>query len=385
VSGDPELVERAVALGEEIASRAAETERARRIPADLSRKMAAAGFYRMFIPADLGGLETSPVVGARVLETLARADGSAGWVAFIGATSGTVLARIPEGTARNVFASPETMIAGVFAPNGKAERTAGGFVAEGRWQWGSGCENAQWILGGCTLFERGEPITTDAGAPRRHMLLFPASDVEILDTWYASGLRGTGSTDFRVHGVFVPEERVVGYLDHEESKRPLDRFPHFTLLALGIGAVTLGIARASILELTSVATAKKRFGSSGTIASRSHSHLEVATAEARLRSARAFYYETLEAAWNAAAAPVPIPIDLRRDLRLATTNAVNESVRVVDAMYTLAGGVSVYESSRLQRLFRDVHVATQHIMVAPSTLETVGRLLFGVEADTSSL
>jgi len=92
-----------------------------------------------------------------------------------------------------------------------------------------------------------------------------------------------------------------------------------------------------------------------------------------------------EAAWRAASAGTAIPIELRRDLRLATTNAVNESVKVVDAMYTLAGGVSVYESSRLQRQFRDIHVATQHIMVAPSTLETVGRLLLGVDADISSL
>jgi alkylation response protein AidB-like acyl-CoA dehydrogenase len=385
MSGGHDLVERAVSLGREIATRAAEIEKARRIPADVSRQMAAAGFYRMFVPAALGGLETSPVVGARAFEELASADGSAAWVAFIGATSGSALAQIPEDTARSIFATPETMIAGVFAPNGKAERADGGFVAEGCWQWGSGCENAQWVLGGCTLYENGEPMRTDAGAPRRHMLLFPAQDVEILDTWHASGLRGTGSTDFRVRGVFVPEERVVGYPRDEAPQRPLYRFPHFTLLALGIGAVTLGIARASIVELTSVANEKKRFGSSRTIASRSHSHMEVANAEARLRSARAFYYEALEAAWCAASDGASIPIELRRDLRLATTNAVNESVKVVDSMYTLAGGTSVYESSRLQRQFRDVHVATQHIMVAPSTLETVGRLLLGVEADTSSL
>lgn len=385
MSEEHPLVERACALGDEVASRAAEIEAARRIPADLSRKMAAASFYRMFVPASVGGAEASPSVGARVFETLARADASVAWVAFIGATSGTALAQIPEATARSVFATPETMIAGVFAPNGKAERTTGGFVAEGRWQWGSGCENAQWILGGCTLVESGQPMKTDGGVPRRHMLLFPARDVEILDTWHVAGLRGTGSTDFRVQSVFVPEDHVVGYLPQDAPARPLYRFPQFTLLALGIGAVALGVARASILELTSLAAGKKRFGSASTIAIRSHSHLEVAGAEARLRSARAFYYEAIEAAWRAANEGTAIPIELRRDLRLATTNAVNEAVKVVDAMYTLAGGASVYESSRLQRQFRDVHVATQHIMVGPGTLETVGRLLLGVDADTSSL
>ena len=106
--------------------------------------------------------------------------------------------------------------------------------------------------------------------------------------------------------------------------------------------------------------------------------MEVANAEATLRSARAFYYETIDAAWQKAQRGEPIPIEERRDMRLATTHAVQASVLVVDSMYTLAGGSSVYDTSDLQRRFRDVHVATQHIMVAPSTLETVGRLLLGV-------
>jgi alkylation response protein AidB-like acyl-CoA dehydrogenase len=112
--------------------------------------------------------------------------------------------------------------------------------------------------------------------------------------------------------------------------------------------------------------------------------MQVATAEARLRAARAFYYEALTAAWQAAQQG-RVPVELRRDLRVATTHAVNESVSVVDAMYTLAGGSAVYQSSRLQRLFRDIHVATQHIMVAPATLETAGRLFLGVDANVSML
>ncbi len=103
-----------------------------------------------------------------------------------------------------------------------------------------------------------------------------------------------------------------------------------------------------------------------------------------LRSARAFYYETIEAAWDKALQGKPIPVEQRRDMRLATTHAVQASVRVVDAMYTLAGGSSVYDTSDLQRRFRDVHVATQHIMVAPSTLETVGRLMLGIDTNTQN-
>ena len=161
------LIEEAERLSELFAARADEIESARRVPREISDQMAEAGFYRLFVPEAYGGLEVAPAVGSRIFETLARGEASCGWVSFIGATSGTTLALIPEDTARGVFSSPETLIAGVFAPNGRAERTNGGFVVNGRWQWGSGTENAQWVLGGSMLTENGELLLDDSGNPAR--------------------------------------------------------------------------------------------------------------------------------------------------------------------------------------------------------------------------
>lgn len=379
------LIEEAERLSAAFAARGDEIETARRVPADVSAEMAKAGFYRMFIPETVGGLETTPLIGCQVFETLARGEASCAWVSFIGATSGSTLALIPEATASEVFATPETMIAGVFAPNGRAEKTDGGFIVNGRWQWGSGTENAQWVLGGSMLMENGEPMLDAHGNPRSHMMMFNASDVEFLDTWHVAGLRGTGSTDFQVTDVFVPDERAVAYLNPRNPDRPLYQFPNFTFLALGIAAVTLGIARAAIDDLVTLAQSKKRVGNSKTMAEKSHTQMEVARAEASLRSARAFYYDAIGAAWSVAERGERMPMELRRDLRLATNNAVEASVKTVDAMYTLAGGTSVYNSSRLQRHFRDVHVATQHIMIGPDILETVGKLYLGVKANASRL
>jgi alkylation response protein AidB-like acyl-CoA dehydrogenase len=380
-----QLIEEAVRLSAAFAERGNEIEAARRVPADASKQMAAAGFYRMFVPEAVGGLEVSPAIGCQVFETLARGEPSCAWVSFIGATSGSTLALIPESTAREVFATPETMIAGVFAPNGRAEKTDGGFIVNGRWQWGSGTENAQWVLGGSLLMEGGAPMLDSHGNPRAHMMMFNASDVEFLDTWHVTGLRGTGSTDFQVSDLFVPDERAVAYLDSRNPDRPLYQFPNFTFLALGIAAVTLGTARAAIDDFITLAQSKKRVGNSKTMAEKSHTQMEVARAEASLRSARAFYYEAIAAAWSVAERGERMPMELRRDLRLATNHAVEASVKAVDAMYTLAGGTSVYNSSRLQRHFRDVHVATQHIMIGPDILETVGKLYLGVEANASRL
>jgi alkylation response protein AidB-like acyl-CoA dehydrogenase len=157
------------------------------------------------------------------------------------------------------------------------------------------------------------------------------------------------------------------------------------LLAHGVTAVAMGVARASIDELVRLASEKKRYGTTVTLANRPHTQVEVALAEARLRSARAFFYESIDAAWSVARAGEPISIDVRRDMRLATTHALQASLAVVDAMYTLAGGSAVYDSSPLQRHLRDVHVASQHITVSANTLETIGQLFLGVEANTATL
>ncbi len=360
-------------------------EQARRIPAAVSQQMAAAGIYRLGVPAAIGGLEAPPAISSEVFETLARGDASCAWVAFIGATSGAALASIPAAAAAEIFSRPETLVTGVFAPTGRAEKVEGGFRVSGRWQWGSGSQNADWLLGGCMLMENGEPLRDEAGNPRNHMMILPADEVEFIDTWQVSGLCGTGSLDYQVDDVFVPEARAVGYLPTGDAKTALYAFPNFTFLALGIGAVCMGIARAAIDDLVNLAVEKKRRGARKTIAHKSSAQASLAEAEAALRSARLLYYDALNKAWESAQSEGQVSVAQRADLRLATTHAVQVSADLVAEMYKLGGGASVYKTSRLQRYFRDIHVATQHIMVAPQTLETVGSLLFGLETDASML
>jgi alkylation response protein AidB-like acyl-CoA dehydrogenase len=185
--------------------------------------------------------------------------------------------------------------------------------------------------------------------------------------------------------LFVPETHAVGLAGGEGLARPLYAFPQFGLLAMGIAAVSLGIARHAIDELIEVAAGKTPDGSRRTLAMRSSAQSEVAEAEARLRSARAFFYEAVGTAYEYACAEGRIELEHRRDVRLATTHATRSAVDAVDRMYHLAGGTSVYLSSPLQRCFRDVHVACQHMMVSQSTLELTGRLFLGLETDASLL
>lgn len=380
-----DTVQAARGLHDEILERADEIEEGRRLPKDLSDRFAAAGLYRLCVPEVYGGLERPPMVTAETIETVARADGSAGWCVFIGATSGSVLAALAPDAAREIFATPETLICGVFAPKGRAEHVDGGFNVNGRWAWGSGTQNADWVLGGCMLTRDGELDRRTGGSPRNHMVVAPSDDVEFLDTWHVSGLCGTGSTDFEMRDLFIPESRVVGLQRGQVIDRPLYAFPQFGLLGMGIASVALGLARRAIDELIDVAGGKQPAGSKRTLAERPATQSDVSRAEALLRSARAFFYETLDCAWQHARAEGCIEVEHRRDVRLATTHAVRCAVEAVDLMYHVGGGTSVYRESPLQRVFRDVHVASQHMMVGPGTLELTGRLFLGLETDVATL
>ena len=143
------------------------------------------------------------------------------------------------------------MVAGVCSLPAEATIKAGEVTVEGRWQWGSGTLNADWILGGSLVDTGGDKLS-------QHMILMPAQQVEFLDTWHVSGLQGTGSTDYEVSNLALPVSHIVGYDGNRPPRTSLYQFPQFTLLAIGIDAVALGIARAAIDELVRLAQSKER-------------------------------------------------------------------------------------------------------------------------------
>ncbi len=378
-AGFPEL-EAARALAPEVSARAAEIEAARRLPADLARKFAEAGLFRISIPKIYNGAELHPIDCVRVIEELSRADGSAGWCLMIGAVTAILAGLLPERWAREIYADdPNVISGGAVAPTGKAIPTQGGYRVTGRWQWGSGTQNCQWIVGGSLVMDGEGPRRLANGEPEIKLMMFSADQTEILDTWYSSGLRGTGSHDFQVHDAFVPEGRAIALgVAAPLVKAPLCRFPMFGLLALGVCAVALGICRRAIEELAALATSKKPTWERQTLAQSPRIQADVARAEAALRSARAFLFDAIDAAWITASAGSPPSVEERRDLRLAAANATWESAKAVDLMYNAGGGSSVHAASPLQRCFRDAHAITQHRMVSAALYEETGRLYLGI-------
>ena len=359
-----------------VAARAVEIENLRRLPVDIVDQLVAAGLFRLCIPTALDGAEAHPSVLVRTFEALSRGDAAAGWCLMIGATTGVGAAYLAEHEARRVYGPHDAVTGGVYAPRGRATAVHGGYRVTGRWQWGSGCQHSTWLMLGALV---------DGDLPAVRQFYFPAEEVQVHDTWYASGLRGTGSNDLEVVDVFVPASRCVAITEPPVHDGALYRFPVFGLLAIGVCAVMLGIARAALDELMGVAGTKTATGQSRRLAERPPVQSAVAESEAALQAARALVFDAIDQAWDRADKGDVLTVQDRARLRMAATHAALTSARVVDSAYNLGGGTSVYDASPLQRYFRNVHVATQHMIVSPPTLQLAGRVLLGLDTDAAEL
>jgi alkylation response protein AidB-like acyl-CoA dehydrogenase len=369
-----------------VAARAADTEQQRRLPADLAAELAEAGLFRMLVPKSLGGAEVDVATLFTTLEQLGRADAATGWCVMIGGTTALISAWLPMEHAREIWADPGVITGGVFAPMGRATVDGENYLVSGRWAWGSGSANCSWLLGGAVIIEGGEMRRLPNGAPDHRMMVMRRHEVELIDTWDALGMRGTGSGDLAAKDVRVPQGRSVSFItDTPCETGPLYRFAPFGLLALGIAAVASGNALGALDDLKALAVAKKGQGSSRSLAERGVVQADFAVAQADLGAARALVHAEIAAAWDRVVAGDTLDLLARARLRLAATRLTQVSARVAAKMHELAGGTSVYASHPLNRRFRDAHVATQHVMVAPPTLELAGRVLLGLPVDASML
>ncbi len=379
-------LEAARALADRAGELATESERLRRLPPQLSRALAEAGLYRLCVPTELGGAQAPPQELLEVVEALASADAATGWCVAVCATSGMLAAYLEPDAAAEVFGDPLGVVGGVFAPSGQAHAGDGALEVSGRWRFASNVDNCDWLMGGCLMIEDGGPRRLPAGRPDVELVLMEAEAVDVIDTWSVSGLRATGSHDIAADGVSVPAARSVSLIsDRPRAAGALYAFPPFGLLAASIAAVTLGIARGALGDVAELAGAKTPTLSSRRLAERPATQVGVARAEAGVRAARALLFDAVERAWARANAAASISVELRTGLRLAATHAVEAATAAVDQAQRLAGGSAIYETSPLERRFRDIHAATQHMLIAPATWELSGRSLLGLELDDSQL
>lgn len=359
-------------------------EASRRLPEDLARELAHAGFFRIFLPNPYGGLDLAPMEAMEVFEELARADASVAWCVWNGNTHWTAAQLSPE-VAQIMHADPDVITANSTRTSGQAHVVDGGYRVNGRWSLVSGCELGTWMVLLCVVHDDGRPRLTSTGAPETRFMLLPSEACEIIDTWNVGGLRGTGSHDVSVNDVFVPNSFGSGFFDPHVLPEPRYRIPPFSRVIPGLGAMALGIARTAIETFAEIAGAKTPERTTHMLRDNHGAQVRISQAESLVQSARLFLFDSLDRLWSGVLATGEAPMEQRAHVRLAASHAVTSAVQAVDLLYLGAGANALYTNCPLERAFRDVHAITQHIGVDPRVMETTGRVLFGLQPDTPLL
>jgi indole-3-acetate monooxygenase len=365
-----------------IRARREEIEKARRMPKDLVEALRKTRMFALSVPRVIGGDEATPLELMRATEAVATADGSAGWCAMIANGNNVAAGYMDETAAREVFSDPTKPTAGIAAPAGAAVRVDGGVKVSGRWAFASGITHCEWVWAGCIVMENGQPHMTPHGPEIIHVWM-PVSDLEVQDTWFVSGLCGTGSNDFTASDVFVPENKIFALLNPAGHRpEPLYQMPPLTLFVSQLVCVSLGIARSALDELTEIAQTKVPTLYQTTLADRPVAQVEIARAEAALGAARAFLYDAVGDVWQSVSAGRAVTNRQLAFGRLATIHAAETGATVTRTVSMLAGGSSIYSRSSLQRHARDAEAVTHHFTVAPHTWEEAGRVLLGRQPNT---
>lgn len=376
---------RAQALAPTIAEFGPQIDRERELPAELVAQLHDAALYRMLLPRSVGGGEIDLATFVAVMEIVAAADASTAWC--IGQASGCALsaAYLDPATARTIFAPRDAVLAWGPAQPGAVVRALaadGGYRVTGTWTFASGSRQATWMGGITPVCEPdGTPRLDAAGKPVMRTVLFPRERATFTDVWQVSGLRGTGSDTYAVTDEFVPEACAFArVIDALREPNPLYRFSTVNIHAFAFSAVALGIARATLDAFVALAAGKRAARGSGRPYRESTAMQQrIGYAEAQLRGARAFEFAALQRAWEAAAdGSGPLPLDLRVEMRMATTYAIQQAKAVVDTAYQSAGANAIFESGPFERRFRDLHAVTQQIQGHLDNFETVGQHLLGM-------
>ena len=374
------------ALGPLIRASAPETDAQRELPRPLFEAIADAGLFRLGLPRAIGGAELDLPSYIQVIEEIGKSDASTGWVTNQVAIFATYAARMPHAAARAIWIDPpRSVVANTPMANAEAVVVPGGYRVTGRQGFSTGCRHASWLAAHATVVEQGRP-RLDEGQPELRYCFVPRAEGQLLDTWTVRGMRGTGTHHFAVSDVFVPEERTVKSVTAPLVETgPLYQIPRTLVFASGDAAVALGTARSCLATFVDLATTKTPRAMEALLRDQSMVQNDVGHAEADLRAGRAYLADAVGEIWHALTRGEGITLEQRANLRLATTHGIRLAVRVVDAVYNMAGATAVYDGNPIQRYFQDVHVISQHLQARLSHYELVGRYWLGLKIDEGRL
>jgi len=333
------------------------------------------GLFSFKTPQVLGGAEADAMIQMDVIEAASRIESAAGWCLMIGAGSLSGMAAfLPNEAIDEIFVggtAPKT--AGVAAPTGKATLVEGGYRVSGRWAFASGIRHSQWVGFGAMVADGNSTL-------QQVRMVVPTSQVQIHDNWDVLGLRGTGSCEFSLSDVFVPQRFTWGGAE----AKPLRGGPNFLLGRPGMQTTghcgfALGVGRRALDAVTELAKQKKRGyrGNEVLVADRGSFQRFLGESDLRLRAAKALCMETIEEAWESVCQGITPPPPLQIRLRASGTYSTTEASDIVSQAFRFGGGTAMYNSHILQKCLRDINASAQHQMVSDRAYENHGQFILG--------
>jgi indole-3-acetate monooxygenase len=369
------ILETVHSLGPLLTAQRDDFDRERRLPGPAFAALAEAGLFRLWLPQALGGPELSPFDFMRVVEAASALDGSVGWLVGNGAGMSRLGGYLGEAVAGDWFADRQAFVASATGSVGTALPVNGGYCVSGRWPFGSGAHHATRFM----VLASVKPA--DPESPLLCCYLDRA-DVNILDNWHVSGLRGTGSCDFEAREIFVPAAHVHRFLEpHPTQPGLLYRMPQSSVFALSICGVPLGIASGAITCFGELACRKNRLGTM--LCDRETVQAMVGRTRAMLRAARAFLIEVMTELMAATDMGGQRLVQARADIRLANVHAAETALSITDMLAAGAGTAAIFETCALERAARDVRAVAKHIAMSPNNYIIAGRLDLGLDSEGS--
>lgn len=387
--GREALLLRASGLRQLLERNADQTDNLRRLAGENVEALRREGLCRLMVPKRFGGYQTDVRTYVDVIAELGRGCGSTAWVASLINVCAWLAALFPEQAQRDVWGpDPDAWIAGSLAPNGEALAVDGGWRVNGRWPWASGCLHAQWVACGIHMKDdRGEMANLG-------LALIPVSDVAIEDTWFMAGMKGTGSNTIVARDAFVPEHRFLPYPQAfagqyrtEYTDEAVYRVAFVPVTVLILAGAQIGVARAALDHVGSRARTR---GITHTTfqAQRDSAGFQMLVAEASMKIDTATLHVQRAAGDldRAAAEGRQLDLTARARVRIDTALAAKACREAVELLVQAHGTSSLADSNRMQRLWRDVHVASHHAITEwQVNLEIYGKALLGVEPNISHL
>jgi alkylation response protein AidB-like acyl-CoA dehydrogenase len=373
-----------------VAAKAAESEQLRTLSPAIVDQMWASGLMSSLNPVEAGGVEPS---FAEMIETwieMATQDGSFGWIGIANLPSSfAAAAYLPDEGFAEVFTAHDNRVTmgGQFFPNGQGAAVPGGYRVTGSWSFGSGTGHSEYVCAGFFPMDNGEMRWASEGFPEMTVAVIPRDEITFKDGWHVQGLKGTGSYDYSVEDVFVPEHRTFALFAQEPRRgsSPAGRMGMMPVTAAGHAAWALGVSKSMLDDVQELAAAKYRMSDMASLASRPTFQKGLAHHVAAWRAARLLVLDAFTTAEAVVAAGGELTPGLRADMRVAAVYATDVARSCAEWAHLAAGTSSVREGTRLERAFRDIYTGTQHAFISEKVAIDVAQIWLGIIEDQPGL